>query len=127
MDRPAVPIERLRELLGARVEASSIRSVAKEVGLPPNGLSYFLEGGSPRTATVRKLEAWYVRDAARTEGQTADEAGRAALTLLVRYVPPGARKGARARMIALLDALCREADVPTPAWARAPHEPDLAE
>lgn len=127
MDRPAVPIERLRELLGARVEASSIRSVAKEVGLPPNGLSYFLEGGSPRTATVRKLEAWYVRDAARTEGQPTDEAGRAALTLLVRYVPPGARKGARARMISLLEDLCREADVPAPAWARAPHESDLGE
>lgn len=122
MDRPAVPIKRLRELLAARVGASSIRSVAKEVGLPPNGLSYFLEGGSPRTATVRKLEAWYVREAARTEGQPSPESGRAALEILSRYVPPGSRKEARVRMTTLLDELCREADVPSPEWAHSPHE-----
>jgi hypothetical protein len=127
MDRPAVPIERLRELLVARVEASSIRSVAKDVGLPPNGLSYFLEGGSPRTATVRKLEAWYVREAARAEGQLSAEAGRAALSILLRYVPPAARKGARARMTTLLEVLCREADVPAPEWARFPNEDNGSE
>ena len=117
MDKPAVPIGRLRELLAARVEASSIRSVAKEVGLPPNGLNYFLEGGSPRTATVRKLEAWYVREASRREGQPTSEAGFAALTILARYVPPAARNQARTRITTLIGELCREADVPVPVWA----------
>ncbi len=119
-DRPAVPLARVRDLLEQRVGAGSIRSVAREVGLPPNGLKYFLDGGEPRTATVRKLEVWYIREAARRAGQPDDDAGRAALAILARYVPPTHRPAARDRLGELLQDLCAAAGVPVPSWLSEP-------
>jgi len=118
-DRPAVPLSRLRDLLAQCVEADSIRGVAREVGLPPNGLKYFLEGGAPRQATRRKLEAWFVRRAARGSASDPD-AGRAALSILVRCLPPAYREIAQDRVVALIRELCDQAGALTPAWLSPP-------
>lgn len=114
-----MPLSRLRDLLAQCVEADSIRGVAREVGLPPNGLKYFLEGGVPRQATRRKLEAWFVRRAARGAASDSD-AGRAALSILVRCLPPAHRGAAQDRVAALIRELCEQAGSPAPAWLSSP-------
>jgi hypothetical protein len=132
--RVGVPLDRLRELLRTRVEAGSIRGVAGEIGMPPNGLSYFLEGGAPREATLRKLEAWFLAEATRRltecrklEGwflqavdraapEPSEEAAEVAVSILTRGLPRSLQKGARARIIALVEELCEEAGVTRPSW-----------
>lgn len=120
VDKPAVALSRLRDLLAARVDAHSIRSVAREVGLPPNGLKYFLDGGTPRSGTRRKLEAWYLLEVVRPTASLECEEGRAALEILLRVLPPARRDIAKSRMLALLVSLCEEAGSPCPEWLRNP-------
>jgi hypothetical protein len=117
-DRPSIPLSRLRDLLAARVETCSIRSVAREVGLPPNGLDYFLKGGEPRTANRRKLEQWFVQQAAQGTGSVGAEAGDAALDVLLRVLPPASREEGRDRLVKTLRELCTEAGVHPPAWVK---------
>lgn len=115
-DRPSIPLSRLRDLLASRVEAGSIRSVAREVGLPPNGLDYFLKGGEPRAANRRKLEQWYVREAAHGTDGVDGEAGEAALEILLRVLPPAYRKEGRERVLMVLKELCGEGRIKPPSW-----------
>jgi len=55
---PTLPVPLLRDGLGREAASLSLRRVAREVGLSPNGLRYFLQGASPRSATRVKLERW---------------------------------------------------------------------
>jgi len=55
---PTIPIPLLRDGLAREAARFSLRRVAREVGLSPNGLRYFLQGGVPRSATRVKLEHW---------------------------------------------------------------------
>ncbi len=54
-------IERLRETVLARVRSTSLRAVAREVGMSPSGLDKFLSGGNPYSGTRRKLYNWWLR------------------------------------------------------------------
>ena len=139
--RPAVPLDRLRELIRARLAEGSIRGVAREIGMPPNGLTYFLEGGAPREATLRKLEAWFIAEAARriaefhrlegwflqaaarTSLDPGTEVAEAALSVLARHLPAPQQAAAQARLVALVEELSREAGVPSPPWLRVSDGP----
>ncbi len=54
-------IERVRQTVLARVRATSLRAVAREVGMSPSGLEKFLSGGNPYSGTRRKLYNWWLR------------------------------------------------------------------
>lgn len=114
---------RLREVAAARVEATSLRQVAREVKLTPRGLWYFLEGGEPRSATRRKLETWYVRFAADQEGEVDTETVSAALEVLSRSLPQNRRAQAVSRAVHLYEELHQEAGTPLPEWIRRLREP----
>jgi len=55
---PTLPVPLLRDGLGRESARFSLRRVAREVGMSPNGLRDFLLGATPRSATRLKLEGW---------------------------------------------------------------------
>jgi hypothetical protein len=57
----AVPVVVLRDAVRLRVEGSTLRAVAAEVGLSFSGLRSFLAGTKPHPRTLEKLHAWFER------------------------------------------------------------------
>lgn len=97
------PVEQLREVLAARVEATSLRQTAREVGMSPSGLQKFLGGAQPYFATRRKLDRWYVRESARYESDLGAGSAFAALRVLVNDLPPVRRRPALQRLVGVLE------------------------
>lgn len=79
----------IREAVRKRVEASSLRAVAEEVGMSFSGLRSFLNGGKPQARSLKKLQA-YVQKMGRDSEASADDIDpsekEAAKRLLARYV-----------------------------------------
>ena len=57
-------VEHLRTAATARVEHTSLRGVAREIGMSPTGLKKFLQGTAPYSPTLRRLRKWYIHHAA---------------------------------------------------------------
>ena len=55
--------ERFRKALCLAIAGSTLRAVAKEVGMSPSGLQNFLDGAAPYGKTREKLRFWYFRRA----------------------------------------------------------------
>src|SRR5438309_9525811 len=55
---PTLPGPRWRDGLGREAASLSLRGVAREVGMSPNGVRAFRKGAIPRSATRVKLERW---------------------------------------------------------------------
>jgi hypothetical protein len=101
-DRPPTSIERLREAVTIRVQATSLRSVARQVGMSPSGLDKFLNGGMPYQKSRRKLFDWLHRERNNLGADLTVDGIAAALASLVRDLPPDRRERA---LHALLDTL----------------------
>jgi hypothetical protein len=114
-----VPLDAIRREAELARDASSLRAVAREVGVTPMGLRGFLmNAGKPQARTVRKLNLWYARRMSTRLPEGEDEA-RAALTILAAYFPERARG---ARLMDLLDSMergFRGEGMQTPAWLDA--------
>jgi AcrR family transcriptional regulator len=111
------PVEAIRDALRLEVEATSLRRVAREVGMSPMGVRNFIAGSSSTSysATVRKLNAWYVRHHASRHAFSPD-AARAALSLLLEKIPEPHRDAIGARLLTVLADLHRELEVHPPEW-----------
>src|SRR3954464_6897027 len=72
-------IEHLRSAAAARVQNTSLRGVAREIGMSPTGLKKFLFGTAPYSPTLRRLRKWYVHHAAVPTGEVAYDDACAAL------------------------------------------------
>ncbi len=123
MIRPDVPVspERLRRAVIRAVLSTSLRQVARDVGMSPTGLDNYVLGiTEPYPKTRRKLEEWYVRSAAGQEGISAVTAA-AALTLLLDGIAPELVDRARERVVEAVRAAHREGGTSPPAWV-APGE-----
>lgn len=55
-------LDPLRQAVRERVEESSLRQVARDVGTSHPTLLDFLNGGTPRASTVAKLRRWLEGD-----------------------------------------------------------------
>jgi uncharacterized protein YceH (UPF0502 family) len=55
-------LDPLRQAVRERVEESSLRQVAREVGTSHPTLLDFLSGSTPRASTVGKLRRWFEGD-----------------------------------------------------------------
>ncbi|HEX5726123.1 MAG TPA: hypothetical protein VFX98_11695 [Longimicrobiaceae bacterium] len=107
----------LRESVRTAVAASSLRSVAEQIGLSHRGLGLFLNGSEPRPATVRKLREWYVRHGAETHAVSEDTVATA-LALLFDEVPENVRERATAEVLDVVRRAYREAGMKPPKWAK---------
>lgn len=87
-------IPKIREAVIERVERTTLREVARQVGMTASGLSKFMAGGEPYRKIRRKLEAWYTRTRARVradQGVPSPDTAAAAIRILAMYAPPGDR------------------------------------
>lgn len=118
-----VPVEAIRREAELARDASSLRAVAREIGITPMGLRYFLlNQGNLQARTVRKLNEWYVRRMA-TRLPGGEDETRAALVILASLYP----ESERVRVLTgLLDSLERDFDTsrmdPPPWLARLRRE-----
>jgi hypothetical protein len=109
-------IKHLRETAAARVENTSLRSVAREIGMSPTGLKKFLLGTAPYSPTLRRLRNWYVQHAALQTGEVAPQDAAAALAVLVHDLTPDPRAATAG---CLIDCVARGYDQsgkPRPEW-----------
>lgn len=107
-----VSIPRLREAARARADASSQRTVAREIGIAIRGFQLFLDGSRPQPKTLEKLYAWYRAHVERTEGPPISATD--ALLVLVHALPPDRRPAASSVVIATLRDLHAAAGVECP-------------
>ncbi len=110
-------IERLRETVTSRVRSTSLRSVAREVGMSPSGLEKFLSGGNPYSGTRRKLYNWWLR----AQGEPAvprlsSDAVAFALRGLLHDVAPERRDAMLAELVRTLRDLHRAHGELCPPW-----------
>lgn len=112
MPSPGVSVVRLREAVQTRVEATSRRATAREIGLTPRGLELFLSGAKPQSKTLTKLLAWYEQHVAETDGPPISVAD--AVRVLLRSLPPDSREAARARVTRFLQDIYSEAGLALP-------------
>jgi hypothetical protein len=106
-DPRTATIRHLRETAAARVENTSLRSVAREIGMSPTGLKKFLQGTAPYSPTLRRLRNWYVHYAAVQSGEVLTQDATAAIAVLVHDLSPDPRRAAAS---CVLDCVSRGYD-----------------
>ena len=107
---------RVRAAAMARVEATSLRSVSREIGMSATGLSKFLDGNAPYLPTLNRLRNWYLRHAAPSGAALAEEDAHAALALLVHDLSPEARHAAIDEILRCMRAGYQASGEKEPAW-----------
>jgi AcrR family transcriptional regulator len=101
--RPAPSLDRLREQVRARVNATSLKHVARAVGMSPGALERFLNRGPIVGRSRSNLFHWLTR----TEAQADADAAACAQLIhaLVAHMAPDAQIRAAG---AIVDALLKE-------------------
>jgi hypothetical protein len=101
-----------------------MRATARDIGIRPHGLQYFIDGGKPHAGTLRKLEDWYLLTVEREEGASDGEMALVALGVLVRGLPVHRRDEAIRRSVAIYRDLYLSLGTTPPAWLSDPKDGD---
>jgi hypothetical protein len=109
-------IQRMRETASARVEYTSLRSVAREIGMSPSGLGKFLDGAAPYTPTLRRLRQWYLQYGAVSLGRVEAEDASSALSVLLHDLSPDARREVAGTILERLRRAYEASGKPVPPW-----------
>jgi hypothetical protein len=109
-------IRHMREVAAARVENTSLRGVAREIGMSPMGLRNFIRGTDPYSPTLRRLRNWYVRYAAQRSGNVQMEDATAAISVLVHDLDSVPRRRAALTVLDAVGLGYEESGVRKPAW-----------
>lgn len=111
---PAVPVDVLREAAQRRVDDTSLRIAAGEIGVSYSGLRTFLKGTEPYAPTLAKLRAWYAQT---VEGRAmTPERARAMLAALVESMPLERREEAVRELVTRLVESYRKSGADVPGW-----------
>lgn len=113
---PPASIPRIREAAAARVLATSLRKVAREVGMSPTGLRKFLDGTDPYSPTVHRLRVWYVRFALLPAAEISVDEADAALAVLTHELAETPRRVATAGMLDSLGHAYETSGRARPGW-----------
>jgi hypothetical protein len=92
----------LRDAVRQRVEESSIRVVAEEIGMSASGLHVLLRGSKPHAATRAKLVDWYVATRGEPKGRANGVSPAdvdVALRLLMLYATQDGRDSVQQRRV----------------------------
>lgn len=84
--------------------------------MSPSGLQKFLDGAMPYSATRRKLERWYVREAAHYGAGPGTGSVLAALHILTHDLPAPQDGQATIEILDILEAAYRRRQRRPPAW-----------
>jgi hypothetical protein len=88
-EKPRFGIDQVREFAQKRVEMTSLREVAADVGMSFSGLFSFLQGGEPYSRNRQKLVDWYIRTRHAAGKAIRPEDVDAAVALLEEYINSG--------------------------------------
>jgi hypothetical protein len=114
---PRISIRVLRQAAREAMERTSSRAVARDVDMSPLGLREFIAGAEPRSATIRKLTAWYIRQREHGSDAPVDaETAEAAIAFLLEHIPAQHRDDTRAALLELIRGKGRQVGVASPAW-----------
>ena len=86
---PKFGFDRIRAFAHARVRETSLREVARDVGMSYSGLHSFLRGGEPYLRTRERLRAWYLRTHHQGAPPPTHEEVDAALMVLTQHLHRG--------------------------------------
>jgi len=115
----------LRETAARAVAVTSLRGVARLVGLSAMGLRDFIMGQKePRASTLLKMERWYFAHAAPFRDAVDEETVRAAFSAALESVPERSRDRRLAQLLEALAAIYRDEGIPLPAWMRGGRDED---
>jgi hypothetical protein len=117
-----VPVQFILDAVRRRVEETSLRKVASEVGLSPNGLRGMLAGAPPRASNVKKLVAWYRRPQEHVLRPTS-EIVEAALAVLSSELPHDRRDAAEKDLLLCLEKHFLTVRIARPRWLSAVTDP----
>jgi hypothetical protein len=110
-------IEFLREAIRLRVEQTSVRQTALEVGVSHGGIHNLVKRREvPYGKTLEKLRAWYLQQWAEGGEGLSTDAARYVIEQMLRAIPRKYRLAAGFELLDALEALHRRYDVPPPAW-----------
>ena len=117
---PEVDIEKVRELANRRADATSVRQVAREIGMRHTALTKFLSGSEPYAKTRVPLCEWYIRvnksrPAAPERPESAVEDAEGHLEALLADLRGEARAEARLRIVGALAQAYRRMGMAEPA------------
>jgi hypothetical protein len=117
-DEPFAPvnIDRLRRNVAVQVQETSLRSVARQVGMSPSGLEKFLRGSRPYSGSKRKLVEWWSREGGTPGAHVSAELAGEALSALLRDLPPEHRAAALGELLEILREAHEVDGVPLPDW-----------
>ena len=115
-DPRSATTKHLRETAASRVENTSLRSVAREIGMSPTGLKKFLQGTAPYSPTLRRLRSWYVQYAAVQSGNVGLEDATAALNVLVHDLAPDPRRDTAGCLLECVGRGYDQSGKARPAW-----------
>jgi hypothetical protein len=113
---PPVPLDRVRRTVAIQVQATSLRHVARRIGMSPTGLEKFLRGAEPYSGIRRKLVEWWGREGLGAGAEVSTDLADDALTALVRDLPAAQRRAAMLEMLEVLRAAHEMDGVPVPPW-----------
>lgn len=116
IDARTASIRHMREVAAARVDNTSLRKVATEIGMSPTGLRKFLDGTTPYAPTVRRLRDWYVRYAAAQQSDVEPVAAAAAVAVLTHDLSSHSRRDAALNVLEAVGSGYERSGKPQPAW-----------
>lgn len=120
-DRPlpaGIDLDAVREAAREAVDASSLRAVAREIGMSPTGLDRILGGSRPYRAITRKLNVWYLRTMRARGQRLGPDTAREVLSLLTEHLPPEERSGATEEVFEALRSRTVRTGAVVPPWLR---------
>jgi hypothetical protein len=106
----------LRQAAAHRVECTSLRGVAREIGMSPTGLKKFLLGTAPYSPTLRRLRRWYLSHAALPVGEVASVDAENAVAVLTFDLPGDLRRQAADRVLVALGEAYDASGRARPRW-----------
>lgn len=112
-------LDRIREALREAIARSTLRAVARRVGMSPTGLQEFVAGGSrPYGKTREKVRMWFYREAGFSSITPDDAAGL--LRRLVGTLPEPER--GVARLLDAVESAYHESGMLSPQWVKRVRE-----
>ena len=105
-------LNRIREAASLIRTETSLRKVARDVGMSPTGLSKFMEGAQPYAHTYSKLRNWYVRKGTHLSPLDTNDA-QAAIDMLTGHLPDREKAECQGR---LLEVLAEAPATSRPSW-----------
>lgn len=108
----------LRDVVRQTVQASTLRSVAREIGVSAPGLGLFIDGAVPREKTLDKYRAWYLQTSTARAGSVSSETVHLALAVLLQSLPSDAQERTRSQLLRILLRAHEHSRIAPPEWLR---------